>query len=63
MVSVDVYDKMKSYSGAMGSTATKVVEEALEDWLDTVGVARLESRAGIRLEEQTILLGANAAHA
>lgn len=56
MVPIDVYDKLKSYSKCTGSTATAAIVEALEDWLDTVGQARLEALGGIKIED--VLLNA-----
>ena len=54
MVSVDVYDKLKSYSKCVGKPSTHIIEEALEDWLWTVGDARLEALASVNV--QNVLL-------
>ena len=61
MVPVDVYDKLKSYAQAMDKPITSVIEEAIEDWLWTVGEARLEAQAGVVVAEVLMPIAANAA--
>lgn len=45
-VNSEVYVQLKTYSEAVGIPASRVIEEALGDWLETVGIARLEALAG-----------------
>jgi hypothetical protein len=56
MVSVDVYDRLKAHARVTGRTATSVIEEGLEDWLQTVGVAREQALTGVTAEEGTLAL-------
>lgn len=38
----DVYESVKEYSDETGVAIARVIEDALQDWLKTVGAARLE---------------------
>lgn len=39
------YNRLKAYSTAKGQPITKVVAEAVTDWLETIGAARLVDAA------------------
>lgn len=45
----EVYDKVKDYSKQTGIPAAQVIAEALVDWLESVGVARLEALTAVEL--------------
>lgn len=55
MVDVDVYDKLECYSKLVGQPSTHIIEEALEDWLWTVGEARLETLAGVKVQNVLVM--------
>jgi hypothetical protein len=38
-----VYDKVKHYTDCTGVPAARVISEAISDWLETTGEARLEA--------------------
>lgn len=42
-VNREVYDKVKQYSTITGIPAARVISEALSDWLETTGEARLDA--------------------
>lgn len=50
----ETHDKVAEYSKLTGVPITKVTEEALNDWLDTVGAARMEAIA--ETKKGTLLL-------
>ena len=43
MIDADLHARLKEYSQATGIPIARVVARALTDWLETVGVARLEA--------------------
>ena len=57
-VSIDseTYDKITAYSESTGIPKVRVVAEALKDWFDTIGAARLDAIMNSkRVVEQHIL--------
>lgn len=46
----DVYDNVKNYSVQTGVPAAQVIAEALTDWLESVGIARLEALSAVELK-------------
>lgn len=42
-ISEEVYQKLDQYCESTGVPRVRVMEEALSDWLDTVGQARIEA--------------------
>jgi hypothetical protein len=45
LVEKDTYTLLQQYSQKTGVTATHAINEALHDWLEVVGAARLEAFA------------------
>jgi hypothetical protein len=43
-ISERLSDQLNSYSAILGKPSSTVIEEALKDWLDTIGEARIEAR-------------------
>lgn len=41
------YDNLKVYADAMGITQTAAINDALTDWLETVGAARMSNEFSI----------------
>jgi hypothetical protein len=41
MIDADLHARLKAYSEATGIPIARVVARAVDDWLDTVGAARL----------------------
>jgi hypothetical protein len=41
----DVYEKLRVYAEGTDKSITNALNEALDDWLDTIGAARLEAAA------------------
>jgi hypothetical protein len=44
-VEEDVYEKLRVYAKGTNKSITAALDEALDDWLDTIGAARLEAAA------------------
>jgi len=42
-ISPEIYERLKQYSDVVGSSPVQAANEALADWLDTIGTARVES--------------------
>lgn len=53
----EVYEKVAEYSKLTGVPVTKVTVEALSDWLDTVGAARMEAIAETKKGTLLIITG------
>ena len=49
------YDQTKAYADEMGLTLSAAVNQALQDWLDTVGAARLEHHRSTRKTLATVV--------
>lgn len=43
LIDAATYQRLKSYSELTGVPVAKVAREALADWMDTVGAARMEA--------------------
>lgn len=43
LIDRELYDHFKFYAAQTGVTATNAIREALQDWYDTVGEARIEA--------------------
>lgn len=57
------YDNLKVYADAMGITQTAAINDALADWLETVGAARMHNELslnqhGVIMRERLIELSA-----
>jgi hypothetical protein len=49
-ISERLSDQLNSYSAILGKSSSMVVEEALGDWLDTIGEARIAARGESHVE-------------